>query len=546
MEYDYLVLGSGIAGLTFALNVAPSGSVAVITKKQRSESNTNYAQGGIAAALGADDSWELHMQDTLVAGAGLCDPEAVEVLTRNAPRMVQWLVELGAEFDTNPDGTLALGREGGHSRNRIVHAADHTGAEIERTLLRAVRPLPSVTLLEHYFVLDLIIEGDACVGVQVLDTLTGDLFEIRAKAVLLATGGCGTVYLHMSNPAIATGDGIAMGWRAGAVIANMEFIQFHPTTLYVPEPEAQAFLISEAVRGEGGILKRRDGYRFMPDYDPRAELAPRDIVARAIDAELKKTGDPFVYLDITHLDADFIRQRFPTIYQRCLQAGIDITREPIPVVPAAHYVCGGVWTDLWGRTTVRRLYACGEVACTGVHGANRLASNSLLEALVFAERAAQHAMTRLDEPPPIPRPTPVALPDPAQLLAETDSPPPLDWNDTRLRVRQLMQSKVGIVRSVARLQEAHAELETILRRIEQAFRRQTPTVLASETRNIATCAWLITECALRRHESRGLHAVLDYPDTRAELAYPTVIVRHEKGGLHSAPAQAGGGQNRPQ
>jgi L-aspartate oxidase len=529
MQYDFLVLGSGIAGLTFALNAAERGSVAIITKKQRSESNTNYAQGGIAAAMGADDSWELHMQDTLTAGAGLCDPEAVKVLVQNAPRMVEWLIELGAQFDRNPDGSLALGREGGHSRNRIVHAADHTGYEIERTLLRAVRHTPNITLLEHYFVLDLIVEGNECVGVHVLDTLTGDLFDIRAEAVLLATGGCGQVYLHTSNPPIATGDGIAMSWRVGAVIANMEFIQFHPTTLYLPQPEEQAFLISEAVRGEGGILRRRDGYRFMPDYDPRAELAPRDIVARAIDAELKKTGDPFVYLDITHLAADFIRQRFPTIYQRCLEHGIDITREPIPVVPAAHYACGGVWTDLWGRTTLKRLYACGEVACTGVHGANRLASNSLLEALVFAERAAQHACTRLYEPPPHPQlPTMMTLPNESDMSDPSDSSEPLDWTATRLHIRQLMQRRVGIVRRVERLQQARAELDTLLARIEHHYPRQHPSVIACETRNIAACAWLITECALQRHESRGLHYVVDYPEPRAEFVRPTLLVRHEK------------------
>jgi L-aspartate oxidase len=353
MEYDFLVLGSGMAGLTFALNAAPHGTVAILTKKQRSESNTNYAQGGIAAAMGADDSWELHLQDTLIAGAGLCEREAVEVLVREGPRLIHWLIELGAQFDRNPDGSLALGREGGHTRNRILHAADHTGYEIERTLLIAARKTPHITVLEHYQALDLLLQDGACVGVRVLDTLTGDLFEIRARAVLLATGGCGQVYLHTSNPPIATGDGIAMAWRAGAVIANMEFIQFHPTTLY--HTDAPSFLISEAVRGEGGLLKRRDGYRFMPDYDPRAELAPRDIVARAIDAELKKTGDPCVYLDITHLDAEFIQRRFPTIYQTCLQYGIDITREPIPsclrrTTPAAG--CGRICTG------ARRFRAC--------------------------------------------------------------------------------------------------------------------------------------------------------------------------------------------
>ncbi len=522
MNYDFLVLGSGIAGLTFAINAASHGAVAILTKKQRSESNTNYAQGGIAAAIGADDSPELHLQDTLVAGAGLCEREAVEVLVRNGPRMIDWLIELGAQFDRNPDGSLALGKEGGHSRNRIIHAADHTGYEIERTLLIAARKTPNITLLEHYQALDLVLTHGECVGVQVLDTLTGDLFEIRARAVLLATGGCGQVYLHTSNPPIATGDGIAMAWRAGAVIANMEFIQFHPTTLY--HTDAPSFLISEAVRGEGGILKRRDGYRFMPDYDPRAELAPRDIVARAIDAELKKTGDPCVYLDITHLDAEFIKHRFPTIYQTCLQYGIDITREPIPVVPAAHYTCGGVWTDLNGRTTIPRLYACGEVAYTGVHGANRLASNSLLEALVFAERAAQHATTRLEEPPPKPKPSCITTPrTPSEPAPATTEHAP-NWDADRLQIRKLMQKKVGIVRTVQRLQEAQCELEPLAARIEAAYQTLPPSVESCEARNLAACALLITYSALARKESRGLHYVLDYPDTREEFATcPTLI-----------------------
>ncbi|OYT72949.1 MAG: L-aspartate oxidase [Armatimonadetes bacterium JP3_11] len=522
MEYDFLVLGSGIAGLTFAINAAPYGSVAILTKKQRSESNTNYAQGGIAAAIGADDSWELHLQDTLNAGAGLCDREAVEVLVKNGPRMVQWLMELGAQFDKNPDGSIALGREGGHSRNRILHAADHTGYEIERTLLIAARKTPHITLLEHYQALDLILERGVCAGVQVLDTLTGDRFEIRAKATLLATGGCGQVYLHTSNPPIATGDGIAMAWRVGATIGNMEFIQFHPTTLY--HTDAPSFLISEAVRGEGGILRRRDGYRFMPDYDPRAELAPRDIVARAIDAELKKTGDPCVFLDITHLDPEFIKRRFPTIYHTCLQYGVDITQEPIPVVPAAHYTCGGVWTDLDGRTTIPRLYACGEVAYTGVHGANRLASNSLLEALVFAERAALHAATRLDELPPKPKPSCITIQrSPIKPTAPAKNHA-YNWDADRLRIRQIMQKKVGIVRTVARLQEARCELETLAAQMETAYRDLPPTVESCEARNLAACAVLIAHSALARKESRGLHYVLDYPETRAEFAAcPTLI-----------------------
>lgn len=522
MEYDFLVLGSGIAGLTFAINTAPHGSVAILTKKQRSESNTNYAQGGIAAAMGADDSWELHLQDTLNAGAGLCDREAVEVLVKSGPRLVHWLMELGAQFDKNPDGSIALGREGGHSRNRILHAADHTGYEIERTLLIAARKTPHITLLEHYQALDLILENGVCAGALVLDTLTGDLFEIRAKAILLATGGCGQVYLHTSNPPIATGDGIAMAWRAGATIGNMEFIQFHPTTLY--HIDAPSFLISEAVRGEGGILRRRDGYRFMPDYDPRAELAPRDIVARVIDAELKKTGDPCVFLDITHLDPEFVQRRFPTIYHTCLQYGVDITRESIPVVPAAHYTCGGVWTDLHGRTTIPHLYACGEVAYTGVHGANRLASNSLLEALVFAERAALHAISRFDEPPPKPKPSCITIQLPPIEPTPTAKDHAHNWDVKRLQIRQIMQKKVGIVRTVARLQEARCELETLAAHIEAAYRNLPPTVESCEARNLAACALLITHSALARKESRGLHYVLDYPETRAEFAAcPTLV-----------------------
>ncbi|MFN4032776.1 MAG: L-aspartate oxidase, partial [Fimbriimonadales bacterium] len=483
---------------------------------------TTPGGGGAPAAPGAHDSWELHLQDTLVAGAGLCDREAVEVLVRNGPRLIYWLIEIGAQFDRTAEGAIALGREGGHSRNRIIHAADHTGYEIERTLLIAARKTPNITIWEHYQALELIIEHGACVGVQVLDTLTGDLFEIRARAVMLATGGCGQVYLHTSNPLIATGDGIAMAWRAGATIANMEFIQFHPTTLY--HTDAPSFLISEAVRGEGGILKRRDGYRFMPDYDPRAELAPRDIVARAIDAELKKTGDPCVYLDITHLNAEFIKHRFPTIYQTCLQYDIDITQEPIPVVPAAHYTCGGVWTDLEGRTTISRLYACGEAAYTGVHGANRLASNSLLEALVFAERAAQHATAHLDAPPPTPRPSCITaqlpLIEPAPAVADHA----YNWDDDRLQIRQLMQKKVGIVRTAQRLQEARCQLEPLAAQIEAAYRTLPPSVESCEARNLAACALLVTHSALARKESRGLHYVLDYPDAREEFATcPTLI-----------------------
>lgn len=533
MEFDFLVLGSGIAGLTFALHVAPHGSVGIMTKKHRSESNTNYAQGGIAAAIGADDSWELHRQDTLKAGVGLCDPEAVTILVQNGARLVEWLLSLGAQLDKErlPDGTerLALGQEGGHSRPRIVHAADHTGWEIERTLLRAVRNSPySITLLEHYFVLDLILQEGNCRGAYVLDTATGDVVEVYAQATLLATGGCGQVYQHTTNPPIATGDGIGMAWRAGATIANMEFIQFHPTALY--PSEGHAFLISEAVRGEGGLLKRRDGYRFMPDYDPRAELAPRDVVARAIDAELKKQGDPYVYLDVTHLPAERIRARFPTIYERCLQYGIDITTDPIPVVPAAHYSCGGVWTDLWGQTSIPRLYACGEVACTNVHGANRLASNSLLEALVFAERAAQHAIVTMRgeiKPQGVPNPSsPVQTPMPNVQSPRRDVE---SWTSEREALRGLMWQKVGIVRSVARLQEALAKIQPLYDQVEKEWRETPPTVELGELRNLVCTAYLIVQSALLRKESRGLHYVEEYPQRDDEhFGRPTLLTKPEQ------------------
>jgi len=535
VEFDYLVLGSGIAGLTFALYAFPHGSVGVITKKQRSESNTNYAQGGIAAVAGPDDSWELHLQDTMTAGAGLCDRAAVEVLVQNGFRMAQWLLNLGAQFDQVPsqggETSLSLGREGGHSRNRIIHSADHTGWEIERALLRAIRNTPSIRVMEHYFALDLIIQDGGCVGVRVLDTATLDILEIRAKAVLLATGGCGQVYRHTTNPPIATGDGIGMAWRAGAAIANMEFIQFHPTTLY--HPQAGSFLISEAVRGEGAILKRRDGYRFMPDYDSRADLAPRDIVARAIDSELKKTGDPCVYLDATLMPVERIQARFPTIYHRCLEYGIDITQEPIPVVPAAHYMCGGVWTDLHGRTTVQGLYACGEVACTGVHGANRLASNSLLEALVFGERAALHAVTRLHEPAPPPPVSAFVLEKPDSQAR--DDPQTLDRIDLlQEQARNSMWNYVGIVRSVERLYKALNRLYAIVQRAEPVIQRSMNQVESWELRNLLTAAMLITQSALLRHESRGLHYVVDYPQTDENPHLWTVLQRDEKSGLYPA------------
>lgn len=508
MEYNYLVLGSGIAGLTFALHASAHGTVAIITKKQRSESNTNYAQGGIAAAVGQDDSWELHLQDTLIAGAGLCYQPAVETLVKNGPRLVNWLIAMGTDFDRiiEPKETaLSLGREGGHGRNRIIHSKDRTGSEIERALLRAIRSHPRIQIWEHFHALDLLMEDGVCHGALALDTATNDVLTIRAGAVMLATGGSGQVYQHTTNPPIATGDGLGMAWRAGAVIANMEFIQFHPTSLY--HPEARSFLISEAVRGEGAVLKRLDGHRFMADYDSRADLAPRDIVARAIDFELKRTGDPYVLLDMTHLPAEKTRARFPTIYEQCLRFGIDITSEPIPVVPAAHYVCGGVWTDLDARTTVQNLYACGEVTCTGVHGANRLASNSLLEALVFAERAAIHAAVSLDEPAPLPPGVCQTLP---QCAAERTQDEFRSLQAVRESLQKVMWERVGIARAQERLKQA---MEQLCLLETQAAVPSEPSVEHSELQNLFCAARLITQSALLRKESRGLHYVLDYPET---------------------------------
>lgn len=503
---DFLVIGSGIAGLTYALHAAQYGSVLIVTKKDRAESNTNYAQGGIAGVMTEDDDVESHAHDTLVAGAGLCHEDAVSVLVREGPDRIRDLIALGAQFSSHVDASgrlvLELGREGGHTRNRIVHAVDRTGWECERTLLRHVKDTPSIAILEHLFALDLVVLNGRCCGVDVLDAATGSVHRIGARAVLLATGGCGQVYLHTTNPTVATGDGVAMAWRAGATIANMEFIQFHPTSLF--HPAGESFLISEAVRGEGGILRTADGATFMERYHPMGALAPRDIVARAIHAERLKRGDPCVYLDVTHLDADFLRGRFPTIYNRCLELGIDITREPIPVVPAAHYMCGGVRTDLDGRTDVRGLYAAGEVACTGVHGANRLASNSLLEAMVFGRRAADAAIRDCSSAEPAP-----AVPS-QQTGARPPSPDPREW---MRRLKAVMHDKAGIVRNDNDLKEAAEEASRTAEQAEVWIGRFRLTPELAELRNVAQVAHLIVRSALLRKESRGLHYTTDYPET---------------------------------
>lgn len=520
-QTDVLVLGSGSAGLFFALKVAELTGldILVVTKKDRSESNTNYAQGGIASVFDEHDSFEAHIEDTLIAGAGLCHEDAVRVLVHEGPDRVSELIELGASFTRARTGELDLGREGGHSANRIVHARDLTGRELERALLAAVHGHPRITILEDHYAIELLTDhqriGGApdpdrirCYGAYVLHEPTGLVEIVRAHhAVMLATGGAGQVYLHTTNPAIATADGVAMAYRAGGRVGNMEFIQFHPTTLYAPE--AKSFLISEAVRGAGGILVNRAGERFMEVYDPaRKELAPRDIVARAIDAELKRRGDNYVYLDVSHLAAHAIREEFPNIFERCLSLGIDITHDPIPVVPAAHYSCGGIVTGLDATTNIDRLYASGEVSMTGVHGANRLASNSLLEALVFSNRAAYHLRDRLHQAPP-PNNGVELLPWDESGTENLD-----EWvyiSHDRKEVQQLMWDYVGIVRSNHRLIRAERRIKLIRKEIEDYYRRTRVTVPLLELRNIAETALLIVRSALRRKESRGLHYTTDYP-----------------------------------
>lgn len=530
---DFLVLGSGVAGLWFALRMAPHGRVVVVTKADPTESNSAYAQGGIAAVWDQGDDFANHVEDTLIAGAGLCRRAAVEVTVREGPARVRELIAYGAQFTKRDDDPSAydLHREGGHSHRRILHAADFTGKEMVRALYAAAAAHPNITLLDHHLAVELITEAwlarrvnaippsdDHVRGAYVLNERTGVVEPVAARVVVLATGGAGKVYQYTTNPEVATGDGMAMAWRAGARMANMEFVQFHPTALF--HHAEHHFLVSEALRGEGGTLVLPDGSRFMPRYDPeRAELAPRDIVARAIDAELKEKGLDCVFLDMTHLSRAELEHKFPTIFHTLASLGIDMSTRPIPVVPAAHYMCGGVVSDLHGESSIRNLFAVGEVSCTGLHGANRLASNSLLEAIVFAHRAADTVLGRLSS---LPVPGPLPDWDPGKAV---DSDELVVINQTWREIRSFMWNYVGIVRTHRRLDRARRRIALLKDEIRDAywdFRITRPLV---ELRNLLNVSDMIVKCALRRRESRGLHYVRDFPETDDRFVEDTVIQR---------------------
>lgn len=518
IQSDFLILGSGIAGLCFAIKASELGTVAVVTKKEKVESNTNYAQGGIAAVTTERDSFGSHVEDTLQCGAGLCKEPIVRMVVTEGPDRIRELIDWGVHFTRSEEvysSEYDLGREGGHSHRRVLHAEDLTGREIERALIEKVSSKKNISIYENHFAVNLITKSqltdvgrgkrDTCLGAYVFDIENNCVHTFRSRFTVLATGGSGKVYLITTNPDIATGDGVAMAYRAGAEINNMEFIQFHPTCLF--HPEVKSFLISEAVRGEGGILKLRDGTPFMERYHPMKDLAPRDVVAQAIDAELKKSGDQFVLLDITHRDRDFLAGRFPYIYGKCLELGIDMSEDPIPVAPAAHYQCGGVAIDPWGQTNIDRLFACGEVACSGLHGANRLASNSLLEALVFSH----NAFTRITELLADTRDISIQIPfwNPG---GATESDESIVVSHNWDEIRMCMSNYVGIVRSDKRLERAWRRIDVINQEIDEYYWNFKITSDLLELRNIATVAKLIIECARMRKESRGLHFNIDYPD----------------------------------
>jgi L-aspartate oxidase len=519
-KYDFLVIGSGIAGMSFALKVADRGSVALICKSGLEEANTYFAQGGVASVTNRIvDNFDKHIVDTMIAGDQLSDPAAVEKVVRNAPRQIEELIRWGVDFDRDEKGNFDLHREGGHSEFRILHHKDNTGAEIQDSLIRAVRRHPNITVYENHFAIEILTQHHLgvnvtrqttdiqCYGAYVMNMDTGRIDTFLSKVTLMATGGVGAVYQTTTNPLVATGDGIAMVYRAKGTVKDMEFVQFHPTALYHPG-DRPSFLISEAMRGYGGVLRTTDGKAFMQKYDDRLSLAPRDIVARAIDNEMKNRGDDYVYLDVTHKDAEETRTHFPNIYRKCLDAGIDITRDYIPVAPAAHYLCGGILVDLDARTSIQRLYAVGECACTGLHGGNRLASNSLIEAVVYADAAARHTLSEIDGHD-----------------YQTDIPV---WDDKGARspeemvlitqsireVGQIMSTYVGIVRSDLRLKRAWVRLDILYEETESLFKRSIASKDICELRNMINVGYLIMRQAIERKESRGLHYTLDYPPTK--------------------------------
>lgn len=517
-KYDYLVIGSGIAGMSFALKAARRGhKVAVICKSTLEEANTNFAQGGVASVTNLEvDDFEKHVHDTMVAGDWLSDPEAVNQVVRNAPAQIKELISWGVDFDKKEDGTFDLHREGGHSEFRILHHADNTGAEIQESLVKRIRGDRNIDVFDHRFAVEIITQHHlgvivtrrtpdiTCYGAYILDEKSGRVDTFLARVTVMATGGIGAVYATTTNPLVSTGDGIAMAYRAKGTVQDMEFIQFHPTALYHPG-DRPSFLITEAMRGYGAVLKNINGEEFMQKYDPRLSLAPRDIVARAIDSEMKQSGSDHVFLDVTHKDPEETKKHFPNIYEKCLSLGIDITRDMIPVAPAAHYLCGGIKVDLNGESSIKRLYAIGECSCTGLHGGNRLASNSLIEAVVYADAAERHAESvisgyDLREDVPDWNDEGTEHPDEMVLIVQSEK-----------EVSAIMGAYVGIVRSDLRLKRAWNRLDILYRETEDLFRRSKPTRQLCELRNIINVAYLVMRQALERKESRGLHYTLDYP-----------------------------------